>query len=82
MSEHCDEALARMYEYLDGELGDRDVIARIRFHLEDCPPCGDSFQFEEKLKVVVRNHLHEEVPDEVLHRLRTLVRSEGLISDR
>ena len=81
MSEHCDEALARMYEFLDGEINQVDVAERIRFHLEDCPPCGDSFDFERRLKEVVRERLSEEVPADVMDRLRTVVRSEGLISD-
>ena len=79
MSEHCDEALARMYEYLDGELDESDVVERIRFHLEDCPPCGDSFDFERRLQHVVRERLAEEVPPDVMDRLRTVVRTEGLL---
>ena len=79
MSEQCDEALARMYEYLDGELDQSDVVERIRFHLDDCPPCGDSFDFERRLKEVVKTRLSEEVPAEVMDRLRTVVRSEGLL---
>ena len=70
-----------MYEYLDGELDESDVVDRIRFHLVDCPPCGDSFDFEVRLKRVVRERLAEDVPNDVMERLRTVVRSEGLISD-
>lgn len=81
MSDHCEEALARMYEFLDGELADHEVAARIRHHLHDCPPCGDSFEFEEQLKAVVRRHLQEEVPAHLLDRIRAVVRSEGLIVD-
>ena len=81
MSELCDEALARMYEYLDGEINEGTAVERIRFHLEDCPPCGDSFDFERRLKQVVRERLSEDVPAEVMARLRTVVRSEGLLSD-
>ncbi len=81
MSKHCDESLARMYEYLDGELDENDVVERIRFHLDDCPPCGDSFDFERRLLEVVKERLAEKVPPDVMDRLRTVVRSEGLLQD-
>ncbi len=70
MSDHCDEALANLYTYLDHELDDEQVAERIRFHLDDCPPCGGAFVFEERLRVVVRTKLREEVPPEMLERLR------------
>ena len=79
MSDHCEEALARMYEFLDGELADAEMAARIRFHLEDCPPCGDSFHFEHHLQAVVRERLREEVPPAMIERLRVVIRSENLL---
>ncbi|MDH4117022.1 MAG: zf-HC2 domain-containing protein [Acidimicrobiia bacterium] len=76
--EHCDEALARLYPYLDGELDDAVVAERIRVHLVDCPPCGGAFSFEERLRVVVRSHLREDVPADVLDRLRGVIQRESL----
>jgi mycothiol system anti-sigma-R factor len=78
MSDHCDEALAHLYSYLDGELDDHDIADRIRAHLDDCPPCGDAFTFEERLKVVVRSRLREEVPIELIHRLQVVIRSQRI----
>lgn len=80
MSDHCDEALAKVYHYLDGEL-DEHAVARIRDHLEDCPPCEDAFSFEERLRVVVRQRLEEEVPQVVVERLRQVIAIERQAAD-
>lgn len=80
MSRNCEESLAQIYTYLDGEL-DAVAVKQIKEHLQDCPPCESAFAFEEKLKVVVRTHLQEEVPEVVIQRLRTVIRSEGIIAD-
>jgi len=42
---NCEEALARVYEYLDGEL---DVVEHdaVRRHLEKCRRCYPHFDFE------------------------------------
>ena len=73
MSELCDEALANLYPYLDAEL-DEGEIERIRVHLIDCPPCGDAFGFEQRLKLVVRERLAEDVPESALLRFRQALR--------
>ncbi|MDP2483597.1 MAG: zf-HC2 domain-containing protein [Candidatus Palauibacterales bacterium] len=41
----CEEALARVYEYLDGELGAGEHEA-VRRHLEKCRNCYPHFDFE------------------------------------
>ena len=70
----CVEAVHLLYHYLDGELtAERRVL--IRQHLDDCPPCGQAFDFEAELRVVVSQKCRETVPDhlrgkvaEALHR--------------
>jgi anti-sigma factor (TIGR02949 family) len=76
MSDHCDEALAHLYTYLDGELDSQVIADRVRTHLVDCPPCGKAFTFEERLRVVVRTKLHEEVPIEIIERLQMVIRTQ------
>lgn len=76
MSEICDEALANLYLYLDREL-DGVSAEGIRSHLDDCPPCGKAFAFEERLRLVVRQRLAEDVPQEVIDRIRGALRAEG-----
>ena len=41
----CEESLARVYEYLDGELDTADHTA-VRHHLEKCRSCYPHFDFE------------------------------------
>ena len=58
----CDDALHRVYEYLDGEMTvwRRRAITR---HLDDCPPCADGFTFEVEIRRIVVSKCREEVPE-------------------
>ena len=64
----CDDALFRVYEYLDGELTmwRRRAIAR---HLHECPPCAHGFTFEIELRRIVVSKCHEEVPSSLRQRI-------------
>lgn len=76
MSESCDEALANLYRYLDGEIEDESELSRIRGHLADCPPCGGAVHFEQRLRVIVRTHLQEHPDPTVIERIRLVIRQE------
>jgi len=41
----CQQAVDRVYEYLDGEL-DAETTERVRAHLEVCKKCYPYFNFE------------------------------------
>lgn len=75
MSKDCDQALANLYLYLDSEL-DRLSADQIKAHLEGCGGCAKPFEFERRLKMVVRERLNEEVPEEVIVRMWQVVRAE------
>lgn len=75
MSDKCDDALENLYLYLDGELKP-DMAEGVRSHLDDCPPCFDAFSFEQRLKMVVKTRLQEEVPTDLLFRLKQVIRTE------
>jgi mycothiol system anti-sigma-R factor len=64
----CDEAIVRIYQYLDGELTvwRRRAIAR---HLDECPPCAQGFDFEMELRQVVASKCRDEVPPELKRRI-------------
>jgi mycothiol system anti-sigma-R factor len=72
----CDDALTQIYHYLDQEL-EASSLELIRLHLEDCSGCLRSFDFEARLKVVVRQRLSEEVPVEFLERIRDAIAREA-----
>jgi len=68
MSRECDEALAGLYQYLDAEL-DAATNEKIRRHLDKCPECTGPYEFEARLKTLVRERLGEEVPQAFTARL-------------
>lgn len=71
----CIEAVHLLYHYLDGELTtERRVL--IRQHLDDCPPCGQAFDFEAELRVVISQKCREEVPPELVARVRKALEQE------
>lgn len=75
MSNECGEARDQIYQYLDAEL-DEDTAAAVRTHLDDCPGCLKSFDFERRLKVVVRRCLTEDMPETLETKVRELIRRE------
>jgi anti-sigma factor (TIGR02949 family) len=77
MTEHnCDDALRNLYVYLDEEL-DAVTSEGIHAHLEECGECFRRFDFEKRLKKVVRERLSEEVPPQFLEVLRQAIGDEA-----
>jgi mycothiol system anti-sigma-R factor len=72
----CDEALATLYTYLDGELTveRRTVIA---LHLDRCTYCGDAAHFEAELRVVIADCARAQVPESLLARIRAVLAEEA-----
>lgn len=70
----CEEALAEIYTFLDGELTEAKRTA-IASHLEGCNPCVEVFDFEAELRIVISTKATEAVPESL--RLRI---SETLLS--
>jgi mycothiol system anti-sigma-R factor len=74
----CAEAVARLYEYLDGEL-DGEYQQVIEVHLSHCSPCLEAFDFESELKRMIASKCAERMPDDLRRRLLELLRgSENL----
>ena len=71
----CDEALSRVYVYLDGEVNWYRRL-RIRRHLTKCDGCGDKFWFESRFREVVKDRLSEEPPPEFMDRLQQYIRDD------
>lgn len=77
MSEHnCDDALKKLYIYLDREL-DAATSEGITAHLDECGECYRGFDFEQRLKRVVRERLSEDVPPQFLQKLRDAIGEEA-----
>lgn len=75
MSEYCEKAKAKLYQYLDDEL-DQATAASIRGHLDDCPDCSEPFDFERKLQMAIKKCLSEDLPDGFEARMRMVIRGE------
>ena len=74
-SSECQEALAVLYSYLDGEL----TITRrtvIRTHLDLCSPCGERYTFESELRQVVSMRCKDAVPEALRSRIAEALRNE------
>ena len=67
----CSAFLDRIYEFVDGELTERD-LTRIRQHLDECPPCLREYDLEAALKALVRRSCQDRAPEEL--RVRILAR--------
>jgi mycothiol system anti-sigma-R factor len=64
----CDDAIHKIYHYLDGELTPfkRRAIAK---HLDDCPPCARGFDFEVELRLLIASRCRDEVPPGLRQRI-------------
>ena len=67
----CREVLDRAFEYLDGEMGEIDVV-RIRQHLEECAPCLSEYDIDVMLKTLLRRSCACDTAPEAL-RTRIMV---------
>lgn len=76
MSRNCDEALANLYTYLDAEL-DEARCDEIKAHLAECGGCDRPYDFERRLREVIRVNLDEEVPDAMIIRIRAVLAVEA-----
>ncbi|MCB0991864.1 MAG: mycothiol system anti-sigma-R factor [Acidimicrobiales bacterium] len=72
----CQQALDRLYRFLDGQLDDARKDA-IRHHLDSCGHCLEAFSFEAELKTVIARRAVTPVPpglkDRIAEQLRRSV---------
>jgi len=77
--EPCQEAIATLYSYLDGELTP-DRRERIQHHLDDCAPCFQAFGFEAELKALIAAKCRDEVPESLRRRVADALKAEEPMS--
>ena len=71
----CDEVLAMVYDYIDGECQEAQKH-RILEHLQECGPCLRQFGLEETVKALVqRSCACEHAPDHLRVEIMTRIRS-------
>jgi mycothiol system anti-sigma-R factor len=77
VEEPCQEAIATLYSFLDGELTP-ERREQISHHLDDCAPCFEAFGFEAELKAVIARNCRDEVPESLRKRVAEVLRKEAL----
>ena len=63
MGPDCDALLHELADFLHGEL-DAAQTAHLRSHLEDCPPCFETADFQAQLRQRLSKRCREQVPAE------------------
>ena len=73
---NCNDALDRLWEYLDAELGAVDAET-IRAHLTECQGCLEEYDVDVVVKTIVRRGCQEAAPDGLrlkIHEQLTVMR--------
>ena len=65
---NCAELLDRLYLFMDNEM-DQSDCARVRQHLEDCPPCRVKYQLDCTVKTLVARSCCEQAPPSLHERV-------------
>ncbi|MGH9105679.1 MAG: mycothiol system anti-sigma-R factor [Acidimicrobiales bacterium] len=77
--ENCQEAIATLYSFLDGELT-TDRRQQIQRHLDECAPCFQAFDFEADLKALIARKCRDEVPGSLRDKVVEALRAEDVPS--
>ena len=73
---NCADALDRLWEYLDAELGALDAET-VRMHLAECEGCLQEYDVDVVVKTLVRRGCQESAPDSLrlrIHEQLTVMR--------
>ena len=68
----CEEALAKLFEFIDGELTEAE-FARIGAHLKECPPCESEHRINEKIRMLVSHAGSEKAPHQLKERVLSAI---------
>lgn len=69
----CTEAQQHLWDYLDGEMSEGDC-AKIKAHIEQCPPCEELFNNEAKFKKAVNRACGcESAPQDLRSRVISMI---------
>jgi anti-sigma factor (TIGR02949 family) len=75
MGDDCDALLQNIADLLHGEL-DAHQAAHLRDHLDDCPPCFETADFQAHLRRIVATRCGEEVPTDFRARVAAMLQVE------
>jgi anti-sigma factor (TIGR02949 family) len=77
LSEKCNEVLAELEAFVDGELP-AEKMGEFVEHLHECPPCLHRADFQAKVKEIFRKKCQSgsKAPETLVVRVRQTIRSE------
>jgi anti-sigma factor (TIGR02949 family) len=68
----CDDLLHELGHLLHGDLPD-DRRAQLRQHLDDCPPCLETADFQAQLRQLIVKRCGEQVPQDLAAKVLRLL---------
>ena len=71
----CEHAIEYVYQYLDEEISFFQK-SRVTVHLRKCASCTGAYEFERRLKALIRERGRTEPPQELYDTLRALIEQE------
>lgn len=75
MGDDCDRLLDELDHFLHGELSS-ERAADLHRHLDGCPPCLESADFQAQLKALIARRCGEPVPESFRQRVLGFLRDE------
>jgi len=81
VDDHCRDLLRDVDDLLHGEL-DPNRTAALHSHLQDCPPCFETADFQAQLRQLLVKRCGEPVPQGFEARLLAALSVEGLVVRR
>jgi mycothiol system anti-sigma-R factor len=72
----CEEAVHKLYHYLDGELTEVRRL-QISAHLDRCAPCAQAADFEAELRVIIADRCRDHVPESLVRRIAEAIDEEA-----
>lgn len=69
----CDDLLEELADFLHGEVTP-EKHAALQAHLEDCPPCFETADFQAQLRQLVAKRCCEEVPHALKEKVVAMLR--------
>lgn len=74
----CQETIARLYTFLDGELTP-DRKTKIRQHLDECSPCLEAFEFESELRSMIASKSRDRCPDALRAKVAAILKNGKIV---
>lgn len=69
---NCEEALKRLFEYIDNELHDH-AHGEMDEHMSRCRSCFSRLEFEKHLRQHLQKETQQKTPDELKCRLKNMI---------